>query len=62
LYQRSDDREETVRGRLAVFCAQTAPVLDYYENQGKLVRINGDLGIEGVAREIVSALKAPTSP
>ncbi len=62
LYQRSDDREETVRGRLAVFCAQTAPVLDYYENQGKLVRINGDLGIQGVAREIVSALKAPTSP
>jgi adenylate kinase len=58
LYQRSDDREETVRERLKVFLAQTVPVLDYYERQGKLVRVNGDLGVQGVAAEIDSALKA----
>jgi adenylate kinase len=59
LYQRSDDREETVKERLSIFFAQTVPILDYYKKQGKLIRVNGNLGIQGVAREIISALKAP---
>ena len=58
LYQRSDDREETVNDRLSVFFAQTVPILDYYKKQGKLIRVNGNLGIQGVAGEIISALKA----
>jgi adenylate kinase len=58
LYQRPDDREETVKERIGVFLAQTVPVLDYYEKQGKLVRVNGNSGVQAVAREIVSALKA----
>ena len=58
LYQRPDDREETVRERLNVFLAQTVPILDYYRKQGKLIGVNGNLGMQGVAREIVSALKA----
>jgi adenylate kinase len=58
LYQRSDDKEETVKERLNVFFAQTVPILDYYEKQSKLIRVNGNLGIKGVAREITSALKA----
>jgi adenylate kinase len=58
LYQRPDDREETVRERLKVFLAQTVPVLDYYEKQGKLVRVDGNLGVQGVAAAIGSALKA----
>jgi len=61
LYQRSDDREETVKERLNVFLAQTVPILDYYEKQGKLVRVNGNLEMQGVAREIVSALGASMS-
>jgi adenylate kinase len=58
LYQRSDDREETVKDRISVFFAQTVPILDYYEKQGKLIKVNGNLGMQGVAREIISALKA----
>jgi adenylate kinase len=58
LYQRSDDREETVKDRLNVFFAQTVPILDYYKKQGKLIKINGNLGMQGVAKEIVSVLKA----
>jgi adenylate kinase len=58
LYQRSDDREETVKDRLNIFFAQTVPILDYYRKQGKLIRVNGNLGTQGVAREIISALKA----
>jgi adenylate kinase len=62
LYQRSDDREETVKERLNIFFAQTIPILDYYKKQSKLIRVNGNLGIQEVAREIISALKAPMSP
>jgi len=58
LYQRSDDREETVKDRLSIFFAQTVPILDYYKKQGKLIKVNGNLGMQGVAREIISALKA----
>jgi len=58
LYQRSDDREETVKDRLNIFFAQTVPILGYYKKQNKLIRVNGNLGMQGVAREIISALKA----
>ena len=61
LYQRSDDREETVKERLSVFLAQTVPILDYYEKQGKLIRVNGNMEMQGVARQIISALTASMS-
>jgi len=61
LYQRPDDREETVKERLNVFLAQTVPILDYYEKQGKLIRVNGNREMQGVARGIISAIKAPMS-
>jgi len=61
LYQRSDDREETVKERINVFFAQTVPILDYYKNQNKLIKVNGNLEIQEVARAIISALKAPMS-
>jgi adenylate kinase len=62
LYQRSDDKEETVKDRLSIFFAQTVPILDYYKKQGKLIKVKGNLGIQQVAREIIFALKAPMSP
>jgi adenylate kinase len=58
LYQRSDDREETVRDRLNIFFAQTVPIIDYYKKQDKLIRVNGNLGMQAVSKEIISALKA----
>ena len=58
LYQRSDDNEETVRDRLNIFFVQTVPILDYYEKQNKLIRVNGNLGMQAVSKEIISALKA----
>jgi adenylate kinase len=58
LYQRSDDREETVKERLNVFYNLTVPILDYYRKQDKLIEVNGNLGIQEVAREIVSMLEA----
>lgn len=52
LYQREDDREETVRERLAVYNRQTAPLLAYYRQQNKLVEVDGEAGMEQVARKI----------
>jgi adenylate kinase len=62
LYQRSDDREETVKDRLNVFFTQTLPILDYYKKQGKLINVKGNQEIQEVTEEILSALKAPMSP
>ena len=62
LYQRSDDREETVKNRLNVFFAQTLPILDYYKKQGKLIKVNGNQGIKQVTEGILAAFKAPMSP
>ncbi len=42
LYQRSDDNEETIRNRMAVYNSSTAPILDYYRKQDKLVSFDGD--------------------
>ena len=57
LYQRSDDAVETVKERLKVYFAQTAPVLDYYRAKGELIAVNGKLGIENVAEGIIDVLK-----
>jgi adenylate kinase len=59
LYQRPDDKEETVKERIRVFLAQTVPILDYYEEQAKLTRVNGSLGVQVVAKEMMSALGRP---
>lgn len=61
LYQRPDDAEETVKERLKVYFAQTTPVLDYYRRAGKLIEVNGELGIEEVTREIMNALNVRAS-
>ncbi len=41
LIQRDDDHEETIRKRLQVYHAQTAPLIDYYEKEGLLRRFDG---------------------
>lgn len=56
LYQRSDDKEETVRRRFRVYTEETAPLIDYYRRQGLLTEIDGEQGIEGVQGKILKAL------
>jgi adenylate kinase len=53
---RADDNEETLRKRLEVYHAQTAPLLPYYRRQGKLHSIDGMLPVADVARQIASIL------
>jgi len=56
LYQRPDDSPETVRKRLEVYFVETAPLIDYYKEAGKLVEIDGERGIEEVGEELIAAL------
>jgi len=60
LYQRADDKEETVRERLKVFLSQTLPIVEYYERQGKLLRVDGNQRIEDVAVDVLRLLRAET--
>lgn len=56
LFQRDDDKEETVKSRLNVYTAQTAPLIDYYREAGLLHDINGDQPINAVLAELGAAL------
>jgi len=57
LYQRPDDTVETVKKRLQVYFAQTAPLIDYYTGAGKLMEVDGEGGIDRVGRRIIVALR-----
>jgi adenylate kinase len=56
LYQRPDDSVQTVKKRLEVFFAQTAPLIDYYGQSGKLVEVDGEGSVDEVTRKIVAVL------
>jgi adenylate kinase len=52
LVQRDDDTEETVRERLSVFHENTEPVVEYYEEQGDLERIDGEQAPDDVWEDV----------
>jgi len=57
LYQRADDNTETVTNRIKVYFEQTAPLIDYYRRQNKLVEIDGTQSIEKVAEALLAVTK-----
>ena len=57
LYQRDDDKEETVRKRLKVYRDSTAPVKQFYEQKGLLKQIDGDGDPEIINNEILAVVK-----
>ena len=50
--RRADDRVETVRNRLQAYHAQTAPLISYYGESGKVATIDGEASIAEVSRQI----------
>jgi adenylate kinase len=56
LYQRPDDTVEVVKKRLEVYFAQTAPLIDYYNQAGKLVEVDGEGDVTEVGNRIIVAL------
>lgn len=57
LYQRDDDKVDTVTRRIQVYMEQTAPLIAYYREAGKLIEIDGSKPIEQVAAVLVRALE-----
>lgn len=56
LYQRQDDREETVRYRLSVYAQATKPVVEYYARQGRIMEFDADRESSVVLKEMLQGL------
>ena len=56
LVQRDDDREETVKKRLAVYHEQTQPLIDYYTKKGILKTVDGTKDMKDVFADIVEII------
>lgn len=57
LYQRDDDKAETVKHRIEVYYRQTSPLIDYYRDHGKLIEVDGARSIDLVAQDLFIAVK-----
>lgn len=54
---RADDNEETIKKRLVVYHSQTAPLIDWYKNDGKYSHINGLGTMDGIFADICAAIE-----
>jgi adenylate kinase len=57
LYQREDDKRETVEQRIRVYNQQTAPLIEYYEKKGLLRKIDGSQKIEAVTSDLLEVVE-----
>jgi len=57
LYQRSDDKEETIVRRIEVYKQESAPLIGYYDSRKNLRRLNADGDAEGVLNKIIAMAK-----
>ena len=57
VYQREDDRPETISTRLRAYHEQTEPLIGYYSGKDKLCRVNGDSRVEDVFKNILASLE-----
>jgi adenylate kinase len=59
LYQRDDDREETMRRRLEVYSEQTSPLIAYYSGRNLLRTVDGMGDIDAIQEKLVSIIESP---
>ena len=57
LYQRDDDKSETVKRRIDVYLEQTLPLITYYRDLGLLAEIDGTLPIDAVTEKLLAAIQ-----
>ncbi|MBM3251758.1 MAG: adenylate kinase [Candidatus Omnitrophica bacterium] len=57
LYQRDDDKEETVKNRIKVYEEKNSPLMAYYEKQNKIRKINADLSASAVYKILMKLFK-----
>jgi adenylate kinase len=58
LYQRADDKEDTIKNRLDIYEKSTAPLIDYYGKKSILKFVKGEGSIEDIFNSICSILQA----
>jgi adenylate kinase len=56
LYQREDDKSETVKRRIQVYMEQTAPLIAYYQGRGLLAELDGTQEIDVVGQQLLAAI------
>jgi len=56
LYQRDDDKPEAIKERLAIYRAETMPIVGYYEDKGVLVKVDGAGSPDDVVAQILEKL------
>ncbi len=56
LFQRDDDKEDTIMQRLKVYNGETAPLIDYYQKQGILKKINGNVSVDEVFNQLCKVI------
>ena len=56
MYQRDDDKPETIAKRLETYNNQTAPLIDYYGEKGQLFKVDGDRAVDEVYVDVKKAL------
>jgi adenylate kinase len=57
LYQREDDKPETVKVRIHVYLEQTLPLIEYYQKLGVLSEVDGTKSIEQVTSNLLAAIQ-----
>jgi adenylate kinase len=57
LYQREDDKSETVINRIKVYMEKTSPLIEYYRKVGLLCEVDGTQNIDSVEQQILAAVK-----
>lgn len=57
IIQRPDDKEETIQSRIEIYEKQTKPLVEYYENQGKILYFDGNKSIEEVYNDVKDSLE-----
>jgi adenylate kinase len=61
LYQREDDKPDTIRARLKVFQNQTAPLIEYYKERDVLLTVSGEGSVEMIFETILESLRTDQS-
>lgn len=56
MYQRDDDKPETIQHRLDVYQTQTAPLIEYYKGHGLLKTVNGEQAVDDVYKDMKEQL------
>lgn len=58
VYQRDDDKVETVMNRLDVYESNTRPLIDYYAAQGLLTKVDGSRSVDAVFADVAAIMRA----